>query len=66
MKVRAGAVVELAEQGEAVRLRHRQRAYEQLIDDAEDGGVGADAEREGEDGHGGEAGMLEQLADGEA
>ena len=34
------------------------------MDDAEDGGVGADAYREGDDGDGGEAGGLEQCPEG--
>ena len=36
------------------------------IDGAEDGAVATDAEREREHGHGGETGVLQQLAEGEA
>src|SRR5437763_9987676 len=36
------------------------------VDQTEDGRVRPDAERKGEHGHGGEAGVLQQLADGEA
>ena len=35
---------------------HGERAKHQRVDEAEDGGVGADAEREREDGHGRETG----------
>jgi hypothetical protein len=34
------------------------------MDDAENGRVRPDTEREGEHGHGGEAGVLQQLAEG--
>ncbi len=47
-------------------VRVRQRAEEDGVDDAEDGGVGADAEREGEDGHEREAGRFAELAESEA
>ena len=40
----------------------RQRLEEHRVDHAEDGGVRADPEREGEHGDQGEAGMLDQLA----
>src|SRR5213595_3521891 len=44
----------------------RQRAEQKSVDNAENGGVGTDAEREREHGHGGEAGVLQQLAEGVA
>ena len=43
------------EQHEAIRLAHRKLAQQELIDEREDAGVGADAEREGKDGGRGEA-----------
>src|SRR5438094_346594 len=46
----------LDNQREAVRLRERQGTVEQGVDDREDGGIGADADREREDGDGREAG----------
>src|SRR5437867_6583657 len=39
--------------------------HEYGVDEAKDGGVGPDAQREREHGHGGEAGVLQQLAEGE-
>src|SRR5204863_8854155 len=39
------------------------RAKQSRVDDAENGRVGPDAQREREDGHGGEAGVLQQLAE---
>jgi len=42
-----------------------QRPEQDGIDHAEDGGVCPDAEREREHGDGGEAGILQQLAEGE-
>ena len=47
-------------------FRVRQGLQQQGVDEAEDGGVGADAESEGEDGDSGEAGRLEKLAEGVA
>src|SRR5438874_4045867 len=44
----------------------RQRAEQKSVDNAENRRVGTDAEREREHGHGGEAGVLQQLAEGEA
>ena len=51
--------------GEPVRFRKRQRAKQRGVDQAEDGGASPDAEREREHRHGGEAGVLQQLAEGE-
>ena len=44
----------------------RQRAQQRVVDQAEDRGVGADAERQRQHGDGGEAGTLQQVADREA
>jgi hypothetical protein len=44
-------------------IRKRQRAEEQGVDDAEDGNIGADREREDEDGNGGEAGIATEGAE---
>src|SRR5207302_8287824 len=54
----------LDDQREAVRLRERQGTVEQGVDDREDGGIGADADREREDGDGGEPGAPAQRAHG--
>src|SRR5947207_15877990 len=45
-----------------VRIRIRQRSKQNCVDDAKDGGVGADAERERDDRNGGEGGILDQLS----
>jgi len=44
---------------------HAQRAEEHGVDDAEDSGIGADAERQGDDSHKGEAGTLHEGAEAE-
>jgi len=44
---------------------HLQRSEQKLVDQTEDGGVRPDAQREREHGHSGEAGVLQQLAEGE-
>jgi hypothetical protein len=49
---------------EAVGVAKRQRFEEDCMDDAEDGGVGADAEGHDEDGYRGEARALEQVPSG--
>src|SRR5437763_399289 len=49
----------------SVRFWYRQWSKQYSVDDAEDGRVRPDAESEREDGHGGEAGVLQQLAEGE-
>jgi len=46
-------------------LHEWQRAQENGVDEAEDGRVRPDAQREREHGHGGEAGGFQQLAEGE-
>ncbi len=51
--------------GEFVRMAHRQRPQQQSINDAEDHAIRPDPEREREHGHGGEAGVLQQLTKGE-
>ena len=49
-----------------IRFRYRQWSKQYRVDNAEDRRVCADAEREREHGHGGEAGILQQLAEGES
>ena len=49
-----------------LRTSHRQQPQHHLINEAEDRGVRADAQREREHRYGGEAGVLEQLAEGES
>ena len=44
-------------------MREGKRFEQYGVEDAEDGGRGADAEGEGEDGGGGEAGAVAELAD---
>src|SRR5437016_3285403 len=51
---------------QSLRLRIWQRLEQHAVDDAEHRGVRPDTEREREHGHGGEAGVLQQLAEGEA
>jgi hypothetical protein len=56
----------VAKQHQLAWISYRQLAEEDVVDEAEDGGVGTDAEREREhDGHG-EAGRLQEPADGES
>ncbi len=63
----AGLVfVGFGELDDAVGLREWKRAEENAVDDGEDGGVGSDAESEGEHGGCGEAGRLRQDAEAEA
>ena len=45
---------------ETLRLRHRQRAQQYRIDQGENRGIGADSERQRQDGRGGEAGIPAQ------
>ena len=47
---------------ETIRIFVGQRAQQDRVDDAKDGGVGADAEGERDDRHGREAGVLRQHA----
>ena len=54
------------EDGEAVGVGVGERAQENGVDEAEDGGVGADADGQGKDGEGGEGGAATQLAEGVA
>src|SRR2546422_1612145 len=48
------------------RISERQRAEQHRVEHAEHGGVCPDAQRQREHGHGGEAGILQQLAESEA
>src|SRR5213082_1598539 len=50
---------------ESLRIRKRQRPQDYCVNDTENGRVRPDAQREREHGHGGEAGVLQQLAEGE-
>src|SRR5438874_10385756 len=50
---------------DSVRLEERQRPQEYCVYDAEDRRVRSDSKREREHGYGGEAGVLQQLAEGE-
>ena len=54
-----------AQDEELLRMRHGQIAQQDLVGQREDGRVGADAERECEDGHGGKARRLSEHADSE-
>ncbi len=56
----------LAQEEESLGLGIRQRAQQNSVDDAENGDVGPNPEREGEDGDGAERRRLEQHADGVA
>ena len=47
-----------------VRLANRQRLQQERVDDAEQGDVGPDAEREGSQGDGGDDGCAEPLTEG--
>jgi hypothetical protein len=51
---------------QTLRLEIRERPEKRGVDGAEDGGVGADAESQGQDGDGGEPWRLAQHAEGEA
>ena len=51
---------------ELLGMRVRKRLEHHTVHNAEDRGVGADAEGEGQDGDGGEAGRFAQHAEGEA
>ena len=53
----------LDDQREAVRLRERQGTVEQGVDDGKDGGIGADADRQREDGGGRERRRRDECAD---
>src|SRR4029077_19969392 len=46
-----GRGVPRPEDEEAIRVRERQRAQQHAVDHAEDRGIGADTEREGDQGH---------------
>src|SRR5215469_112969 len=55
-----------AQDDELLRMRHRQVAQQDLIGQREDGGVGADAQGESENGDGGEARRFSEHAKSEA
>ena len=66
MKVFILTVFEPGSDGhKAMRVFNRQRPNEEMIHGAEHCRVRLDAERERPHGHGGEAGILQQLAEGE-
>jgi hypothetical protein len=56
----------LAEEHELPRIPYRQRAQEDLVDEGKNRGIRADAEREGQDSDGGEAGGFSELSQREA
>ena len=58
--------VALPDDREPLRISVRQRFQQNSVNDAEDGGVGADAESKREDSQGSEARRLAQHAEGEA
>ena len=58
--------VAVGDPDQPIGLGERQRPQEQRVDDAEDGGAGADAEPGDEDGERREAGVAPQRADGVA
>src|SRR5580692_9290751 len=59
----AGLGVPIMDADQLLRIRKRQRAEEQGVDDTEDGDVGANGEREDEDGDGREAGITAEGAE---
>ena len=65
--VRTRAIIVLLKKDhQLILLGEGQRPKEHAVNDAEDGGVGADAESESEDGDDGEAGAFDEEAEGEA
>src|SRR5207247_7985347 len=62
---RLASTICLAHQNELVSVRKRQAQKKNRVNDTEHSGVRPDAEREREHSHGGEAGVLQQLAEGE-
>ena len=60
------SVDDFVQVNEPIRLRIGQRPEQDVVDDAEDGAVRADAEREGEHGDDGEARRFAELAESEA
>jgi hypothetical protein len=63
----AGArLVVVAQHHQAIRLVHRQRLEQQRVHQGEDGDVGADAERQGEQGHAADDRRVAQLPHGES
>jgi hypothetical protein len=59
------AALAVAEEDEMLGILDGQRAKQDGVEQGEDGGVGADAEGEGEQGDEGEAGALEEAAEAE-
>ena len=64
--VAAAGRVEVRELDQFVGILSREHAKDDGVDEAEDGGVGADAERESEDGGGGEGWSFAEGAEGVA
>jgi len=64
--LRAGAAAFGAELDELTRVLHREEPQQDLVDEPEHRGVGADAERQGQHGHGCENRGLEQGSEGQA
>ena len=58
--------IEVGELHQFLGVSHREHAEDDRVDKGEDGGVGADAEGESEDGDGSEGGILAQGAQGVA
>jgi hypothetical protein len=58
-----GVFANIVQADKALTLLEREGAEQDGVDQAEDGGVGADSQGEGENGDGGEAGVLAQGAE---
>ena len=59
------AVAPVRQDHQALRMGHRQRPQDEAVDEREDRGVRADAERERQDGYGGDDRSGDERADGE-
>jgi hypothetical protein len=57
-------VFDLLELNQFLRIRHRKPMQEDVIEHGKHRGIGADAERQGEDGYRGEDGRFRQRPDG--
>src|SRR5436309_323291 len=64
-RLRTGFETRGREVDEPVRVGHRERAKEDLVEEREDGGIGADAERERNDRDAGDERRLEVCAEGQ-
>ena len=62
----SSARADIVHENELLRLLHRQHAQQHCIDQAEDGGVGADPQSQGQYRHGGESRIMPQHARGVA